>query len=164
MPVQSPPAHPPIQKNSARNGNSSPERTCCSEGTIPRAKAKVLIAEDEESLLKLICLILASKGYDVKGVTNGQAALEAAANQNPDLVLLDVSLPGVDGMEVCRRIKCAAQTKNLPVIMLTARTNPEDRARGEAVGADCYITKPFKSAFIVDTVQKFIGRGSENPG
>lgn len=91
-------------------------------------------------------------------MTNGQAALDAVANQKPDLLLLDVRLPEVDGFEVCRRIKCDAKTKDLPVIMLTARTSPADMARGQEVGADCFIFKPFKSAFIVDTIRKFIGK------
>ena len=119
-------------------------------------KKRILIVEDEESLLKLESILLTSKGYDVKGVADGQAALDAVETMKPDLVLLDVMLPEIDGFEVCRRIKANDSTKQIPVIMLTAKKSREDMARGEQVGADWYITKPFKSAMVIETIQRFI--------
>ena len=74
----------------------------------------------------------------------------------PDLVLLDIMLPEIDGFEVCRRIKADDATKHVPVVMLTAKKSREDMARGEQVGADWYITKPFKSAMVIETIQRFI--------
>lgn len=121
-------------------------------------KKKILIVEDEESLLKLESILLTSKGYDVRGVVNGQAALDAIAEELPDLVLLDIMLPEVDGFEVCRRIKADPATKDLPVILLTAKKSREDMARGEKVGADWYITKPFKSAMVIETIQRFLAK------
>jgi DNA-binding response OmpR family regulator len=121
-------------------------------------KRKILIVEDEESLLKLESILLTSKGYEVQGVTNGQAALDAIAEELPDLVLLDIMLPEIDGFEVCRRIKSNAETRHLPVIMLTAKKSREDMARGEKVGADWYITKPFKSAMVIETIQRFLAK------
>jgi DNA-binding response OmpR family regulator len=121
-------------------------------------KKKILIVEDEESLLKLESILLTSKGYDVQGVVNGQAALDAIAEELPDLVLLDIMLPEIDGFEVCRRIKSNDATKHLPVIMLTAKKSREDMARGEKVGADWYITKPFKSAMVIETIQRFLAK------
>ena len=120
------------------------------------AKQKILIVEDEESLLKLESILLTSKGYDVRGVSNGQQALDAIDEEHPDLVLLDIMLPQIDGFEVCQRIKDNPETKDIPVIMLTAKKSREDMARGEKVGADWYITKPFKSAMVIETIQRFL--------
>ena len=122
------------------------------------SKKKILIVEDEESLLKLESILLTSKGYEVKGVSNGQAALDALAEDLPDLVLLDIMLPEIDGFEVCRRIKANSATRHIPVIMLTAKKSREDMARGETVGADWYITKPFKSAMVIETIQRFLAK------
>jgi len=119
---------------------------------------KILIVEDEESLLKLESILLTSKGFEVRGVSNGADALKAIAEEVPDLVLLDIMLPELDGFEVCRRIKGQEATRNLPVIMLTAKKSREDMARGEEVGADWYITKPFKSAMVIETIQRFLAR------
>jgi twitching motility two-component system response regulator PilG len=120
------------------------------------AKNKILVVEDEESLLKLESILLTSKGYDVRGVPNGQAALDAIAKEKPDLVLLDIMLPEIDGFEVCRRIKSDVATRDIPVVMLTAKKTRDDMARGEKVGADWYITKPFKSAMVLETIQRFL--------
>ncbi|ALC16700.1 response regulator receiver protein [Desulfuromonas soudanensis] len=122
------------------------------------SKKKILIVEDEESLLKLESILLTSKGYEVKGVPNGQAALDALGEDLPDLVLLDIMLPEIDGFEVCRRIKANSLTRHIPVIMLTAKKSREDMARGETVGADWYITKPFKSAMVIETIQRFLAK------
>lgn len=120
------------------------------------AKQKILIVEDEESLLKLESILLTSKGYDVRGVSNGQQALDAVEEDRPDLILLDIMLPEIDGFEVCQRIKDNPETKDIPIIMLTAKKSREDMARGEKVGADWYITKPFKSAMVIETIQRFL--------
>ncbi len=122
------------------------------------AKKKILIVEDEESLLKLESILLTSKGYEVRGVANGLAALDALAEETPDLVLLDVMLPEIDGFEVCHRIKTNPATQHIPVIMLTAKKSREDMSRGEQVGADWYITKPFKSAMVIEAIQRFLSR------
>jgi len=122
------------------------------------SKKRILVVEDEESLLKLESILLTSKGYEVRGVQNGQLALDAIAEEKPDLVLLDIMLPEIDGFEVCRRIKSQEETRHIPVIMLTAKKTREDMARGEKVGADWYITKPFKSAMVIETIQRFLSR------
>ena len=121
-------------------------------------KKKILIVEDEESLLKLESILLIYKGFEVKGVANGRAALEAVAEDKPDLVLLDIMLPEIDGFEVCRQLKSDPATRHIPVIMLTAKKSREDMVRGEKVGADWYITKPFKSAMVIDTIQRFLAK------
>jgi DNA-binding response OmpR family regulator len=122
------------------------------------SRKKILIVEDEESLLKLESILLTSKGYEVRGAPNGQAALSAIEEDLPDLVLLDIMLPEIDGFEVCRRIKNDDRTRHIPVIMLTAKKSREDMARGEKVGADWYITKPFKSAMVIETIQRFLSK------
>lgn len=120
------------------------------------SKKKILIVEDEESLLKLESILLTSRGYEVKGVADGRAALEALHTTKPDLVLLDIMLPEMDGFEVCRQIKSDESTRHIPVIMLTAKKSREDMVKGEEVGADWYITKPFKSAMVIETIQRFL--------
>ncbi len=120
---------------------------------------KILLVEDEESLLKLETILLTSRGYQVVGVADGPAALAALAREKPDLVLLDIMLPGIDGFEVCRQIKADPHTRHIPVIMLTAKKGREDMARGEEVGADWYITKPFKSAMVLESIRRFLAQG-----
>ena len=117
---------------------------------------KILVVEDEESLLKLESILLTTKGYLVQGVTSGLAALEALDEEMPDLVLLDVMLPKMDGFEVCSRIKQNPATRHIPVVLLTAKKTPEDISRGQEVGADEYITKPFKSAKVMDTIANLL--------
>lgn len=119
-------------------------------------KKKILIVEDEESLLKLATILISAQGHDVVAVSSGPEALEALAEQDVDLVLLDVMLPDLDGFEVCRQIKASPKTKSLPVIMLTAKKNQADLDLGDEVGADWYITKPFKSANVIETVERFL--------
>ncbi|WP_246559108.1 response regulator transcription factor [Citrifermentans pelophilum] len=117
---------------------------------------RILIVEDEESLLKLESILLSSKGYKVVGVADGVAAIEEIFSNIPDLVILDVMLPGIDGFEVCRRIKEDPATSKIPVIMLTARKNTQDMDRGLQSGADAYITKPFKSAQLIGTIERIL--------
>lgn len=115
-------------------------------------KHHILIVEDEESLLKLETILLQVKGYDVTGAANGHDALEKLEKKTFDLVLLDIMLPDIDGFEICSRIKQEPRTSNTPVVMLTAKKNPDDQARGAACGASAYLTKPFKSALIIEVI------------
>lgn len=114
---------------------------------------RILIVEDEESLLKLESILLTSRGYHVRGVTDGAAALKEIVENPPDLVLLDIMMPGIDGFEVCRRIKEDPLTSGIPVVMLTAKKSSMDQSRGMQVGADAYITKPFKSVKIMEVIE-----------
>ena len=119
-------------------------------------KKKILVVEDEETLLQLQTILLTVKGYEVEGVMDGQAALEAVAVIKPDLILLDIMIPKIDGFEVCRQIKANDETRHIPVIMLTAKKSKEDLLMGEQVGADWYITKPYKSSVVIETIQRFL--------
>jgi len=121
-------------------------------------KQHILVVEDEESLLKLVSILFASRGYHVTGVADGRSALEMIAGNRPDLVVLDLMLPEVDGVEVCRHIRRNAETRDLPVLMLTARKSSHDVNAGLNAGADAYITKPFKTAEVMDTIEKLLNR------
>ena len=123
-------------------------------------KNRILIVEDEESLLKLESILLSSKGYVVTGVMDGKSALKEIEANRPDLVVLDIMLPEMDGFEVCRQIKEDPVTRDIPVVMLTAKKNSQDQARGMQVGADAYITKPFKSVKVIETIEGLLGRQS----
>jgi len=120
------------------------------------SKKKILIVEDEEHLLELESLLLTTNGYEVKGVLDGPSALEVVASMKPDLILLDIMLPVMDGYEVCRQIKANDATRHIPVIMLSAKKSKEDIVKGEQAGADWYITKPFKSVMVLETVQRLL--------
>lgn len=120
-------------------------------------KNRILVVEDEESLLKLESILLSSKGYNVTGVMDGKAALEEVMAHRPDLVILDIMLPEIDGFEVCRRIKENPATSAIPVVMLTAKKNSQDVARGTEVGANAYLTKPFKSAKVIEVIEELLG-------
>lgn len=116
-------------------------------------KKKILVVEDEESILKLQSILLTLRGYAVEGAMDGQAALEAVVTMNPDLILLDIMLPKIDGLEVCRQVKANVATRHIPVIMVTAKKSKEDLVMGEQAGADMYITKPYKSSMVIETIQ-----------
>jgi twitching motility two-component system response regulator PilG len=117
---------------------------------------RILIVEDEENLLKLESILLTSKGYQVYGATDGRSALEEIERIMPDLVLLDIMLPDLDGFEVCRQIKENPGTCHVPVVMLSARKNRQDVERGAQVGADAYVTKPFKSAKVMEIMESLL--------
>ncbi len=106
-------------------------------------KPTVLIAEDEGALVTLLRYNLEREGYRVVEATDGEEAILLAAEEKPDLVLLDWMLPQLSGIEVCRRLRAKPETRNVPIIMLTARGEEADRIRGLNTGADDYITKPF---------------------
>jgi two-component system, OmpR family, phosphate regulon response regulator PhoB len=106
-------------------------------------KPSVLVAEDENALVTLLRYNLEREGYRVLVAMDGEEALLVAAEEKPDLVLLDWMLPQLSGIEVCRRLRSRQETRNVPIIMLTARGEETDRIRGLDTGADDYLTKPF---------------------
>ena len=118
----------------------------------------ILIVEDEESLLKLESILLTSKGYRVTAVSDGTAALKSVAGDRPDLVLLDIMMPGIDGFEVCRRIKSDPLTASIPIVMLTAKKSTSDQTRGLEAGASAYVTKPFKSQKTAEVIEGLLAK------
>jgi DNA-binding response OmpR family regulator len=104
---------------------------------------RILVVDDEPANLALVSRLMKGLGYEVATATNGEAALEAVRLVRPDVILLDVNMPLLDGFEVCRRLKNDAATRLIPVVLLTGLTAVEDRVRGIDAGADDFLTKPF---------------------
>ncbi|KFG70057.1 phosphate regulon transcriptional regulator PhoB [Microvirga sp. BSC39] len=119
---------------------------------------RVLIVEDEEPLMLLLRYNLEAEGYEVDSVSRGDEAEIRLREQVPDIVLLDWMLPGLSGIELCRRIRARSETERLPVIMLTARGEEGDRIRGLSTGADDYIVKPFSVPELLARVRALLRR------
>jgi len=114
----------------------------------------VLVVEDEPIILRLLQVNLRLEGYDVVACSGGEDALLRVEQAPPDVVVLDVVLPGIDGFEVCRRLRGSPATADVPVIMVTAQAQDEDRKRGYALGVREYVTKPFEPAELVALVRE----------
>ncbi len=118
----------------------------------------VLVVEDDPDVRELIARKLAQAGFEVHTRQDGQAGLEATSEVAPDIVLLDVMMPRLDGIEVCRRMRAEPSTASVPVIMLTAKAQEADVDRGFGVGADDYIIKPFSPRELLNRVQAVLAR------
>src|ERR1700722_4492968 len=123
-------------------------------------KAKILVVDDEPDALELIEVNLKASGYEVLVADDGRGALQKARAALPDLILLDVMLPEMDGLEVCKALRRDAATALIPVIMLTARAAEMDRVLGLELGADDYITKPFSPRELILRVKNLLERAS----
>lgn len=117
---------------------------------------KILIVDDEPNIVLSLEFLMKQAGFEVRTVGDGQAALDAIEAEPPDLVLLDVMLPGKTGFEVCQAIRANPDWQAVRVIMLTARGREIDREKGQALGADDYITKPFATREVVTKVQAML--------
>lgn len=124
---------------------------------MPMSK-QIFVTEDEADILELVRLKLETAGYTTLGFTRAQDLLDRLRQELPELILLDLMLPDLDGLEACRRIKSNPAWENIPIIMLTARSDIEDRVRGLEFGADDYITKPFDSKELLARVQALLRR------
>lgn len=122
---------------------------------LDRPPDEVLIVEDEESLVESVRFVLESEGFAVSSVSDGPSALEAVREGNPSLVLLDLMLPGMSGIDVCRVIR---QESDVPILMVTAKDTEADRVLGLEIGADDYITKPFSTRELVARVRAHLRR------
>lgn len=125
------------------------------------ASKTVLVADDEPDVLHLVSSNLKNAGFTVLSVGDGAAALEAARTERPALVVLDLMLPGMPGLEVCRSLKKDAATASIPIIMLTAKADEIDRIVGFELGADDYMTKPFSPRELVLRVQSVLRRAAQ---
>ena len=121
-------------------------------------KLKMLIVEDEEALLDLLKFNFNKEGYKIDTATDGETALEKILYKSPDIIILDWMLPELSGIELCRRIRKHKEHKNIPIIMLTAKGEEEDKLRGLETGADDYITKPFSVNELVARVKAVLRR------
>jgi len=122
------------------------------------SKKNILVVEDEEDIQQLISYNLVRAGFDVDCADSGEEALRRAGEKQPDLVLLDLMLPGMDGFDVCRRLRLADQTREVPIIMLTARGEDGEMVAGLDLGADDYITKPFSPAVLISRIKAVMRR------
>jgi two-component system phosphate regulon response regulator PhoB len=123
------------------------------ENTVARVPS-ILIVDDQPDLRLLIRLTFSSTGYRMQEAVDGESALATSAETAPDVVLLDVMLPGIDGYEVCRRLKAGADTRGAFVVLMTAGHQETERIRAEEAGADRYLAKPFSPAQLLDLVQR----------
>ena len=123
-------------------------------------KTKVLVVDDEQDILDLVRYHLEREGYQVVGCRDGKSALDLVGRDNPDLVILDLLMPGVDGLEVCRRLR---RDSAIPIIMLTAKADEMDKVVGLELGADDYVTKPFSPRELVARVRAILRRGAPTP-
>jgi len=124
-----------------------------------RALGRVLVVEDERDVAELIRYNLGKEGYDVVITASGTDAVKQARETRPDIVLLDIMVPHLNGWEVCRRLKQDAETRNIPVIMVTGRAEEGDKVLGFEMGADDYVTKPFSPRELVARVRAVLRRG-----
>lgn len=123
-------------------------------------KTKVLVVDDEQDILDLVRYHLEREGYQVVGCRDGKSALDLVGRDNPDLVILDLLMPGVDGLEVCRRLR---RDSAIPIIMLTAKADEMDKVVGLELGADDYVTKPFSPRELVARVRAILRRQASTP-
>ncbi len=117
---------------------------------------KVLLIEDEPNIIEAVSFILSRDGWDVKTHSNGHDAVDAVRTRRPDLIILDVMLPGKSGFDILKEIRSDQQFALTPVLMLTARGQVKDREMAEKAGASRYMTKPFSNAEVLDTVRSMV--------
>jgi len=117
----------------------------------------ILVIEDVEDHLEIVKLILEQHGYNILVATTGKEGLNVTKSCHPDLIILDVVLPEMNGYEVCKAIKSSPDTKDIPIIMLSVRSNPEDIESAYSAGANKYITKPFNLEDLINEVKKLLG-------
>lgn len=124
------------------------------------AEETVLVVEDEEDIQAIISYNLQKEGFNAVCVATGEEALQSVKSRLPDIIVLDLMLPGIDGLEVCRRLKGAAATRDVPVVIATAKGDEADIVKGLELGADDYVTKPFSPKVLVARVKAVLRRRS----
>jgi len=120
------------------------------------SKKRILLVDDEKDLTYAVSLQLEANNFEVLLANDGQEALEIARRKKPDLIILDLMLPKIDGFKVCRMLKFDEKYKNIPIILFTARAQEADKKLGKEVGADCYITKPFDSKELLAKINELL--------
>ena len=128
---------------------------------VHMSKSKILVIDDEEDILELLRFNLTKEGYQVCCASTGEQALSLARTERPDLILLDLMLPGIDGLEVAKRLKADPLTRNMPIVMLTAKGEESDIVTGLELGAEDYVTKPFSRKVLVARLRAVLRRKEE---
>jgi DNA-binding response OmpR family regulator len=126
------------------------------------ARRLVLVADDEDDILRLVTTVIERSGYEVVSVRDGAQALAAVRARRPDLVVLDISMPEVDGLEVLRRLRADAETSELPVLLLSAQAQEADVRRGFVTGASAYVKKPFSPRELAERVDELLGSSAQS--
>ena len=126
-----------------------------------RMSSKILVVDDDPAIAEMLTMVMEREGFDTVVVDDGLEAVKAAERENPDLILLDLMLPGMGGVDVCRNVR---ETSAVPIIMLTAKTDTVDVVLGLESGADDYVTKPFKPKELVARVRARLRRQEDSPG
>ena len=124
-------------------------------------KEKILIVDDEKDIVKMLEYNLKKEGFRTASATDGEEAVDVALKEHPDLILLDLMLPGIDGLEACRMLKSQDKTSHIPVIMLTAKSQETDKVVGLELGADDYVTKPFSPRELIARIKAVLRRNKE---
>ena len=124
------------------------------------AKGKILVVDDEIYIVHILDFSLGMEGYEVLTALDGEQALEKARAEHPDLIVLDIMMPKLDGYETCKMLKADASTKDIPVILLSAKGRNVDQKIGFEVGADDYITKPFSPRKLVERINAILHQGT----
>jgi len=119
---------------------------------------KILIVDDEPDVASLLNLMLKSKGYETIIAGDGQEALEKARHEKPDLIVLDIMLPRLDGYKVARMLKFDEKFSHIPIIMVTAKIQEKDKKTGLEMGADAYVTKPFDTAMLLEKINEVLAK------
>ena len=117
---------------------------------------KILIVDDEKDIVETLSFMLKAKGFECICAYDGEEGLNLAKKSSPDLVILDVMMPKINGYKICRLLKFDEKYKNIPIIMITARSQEEDKLIGEETGADEYITKPFEFSTVLEKINKYL--------
>ncbi len=122
------------------------------------ARERILVVDDEQDILDLVRYNLSREGYQIETVTSGEEAIKVARDRHPDLIILDLMLPGIDGLDVCRLLKGETRTAPIPIIMLTAKGEESDIVTGLELGAEDYMTKPFSPKVLIARVRNILRR------
>lgn len=142
---------PPAAADSSRSGSVAPQ-----PAAPVSTRKKILVVEDSRVARIVLCKFLKDHGYDVLEAANGRSAVAQLALESPDLVILDLILPDIDGYEIFNGMKDDERTRDIPVIILTSRDSLVDKLRGRMSGSDEYVTKPFKNEILLDKLKKYL--------
>jgi CheY-like chemotaxis protein len=130
---------------------------------LPDRAPRVLVVDDSDAVRDLLAVNLQLEGFDVRAAVDGQEGVEVAESWRPDVITLDVVMPRLGGFEAVERLRSAESTAHIPVVIVTGRAQADDRARGEDLGVDAYLTKPFEPADLVAVVRELAASGRRYP-
>jgi DNA-binding response OmpR family regulator len=122
------------------------------------SKTKILVVDDEEYIQHILNFSFGAEGYEVSTASDGDEAIKKARQEHPDVIVLDIMMPNMDGYQTCKKLKGDPQTKNIPVILLTAKGRDVDRKLGREAGADDYVVKPFSPGRLIERVEGILNR------